>query len=330
MSDIVDSNEINLSQNIQIKTQILDKIRESQKEINEFYDFYSRVLVKEGNLTGSDEQANMGRFMSYQSYSDNIFEEIKKRINSFSENELDLRFLGLLNSSFSGIILPYKNSEDHLNLNKNIDRVPVRLEAAKSFLFDYLYNYKNLHVLIFENFKEMLQEAEGELIKFKQVKNVIENQKAEAFYSRAEGEYILKHENNRKYFFGTLAITVTISILLIIFKNCFDLSDYDYWFMKASTIIVGVTLISYFLKQSTHYQKLSDQCKLTSLELEAFPSFTASLNGNDISDIRKDLALKYFGREMDGSIHKDVSNLVTDQMKSTTEMVKAVTEVIKK
>lgn len=330
MSDNVDSNEINLSQNIQIKTQILDKIRESQKEINEYYHYYSDLRVKEGNLTGPDEQANMGQFIEYQKYSDNIFEEIASRINKFSDNEIDLKFLNVLNLALSGIILPYKNVEDKDNLIKNLNRISSKLEAAKSFLFDYYYNYKNLHNLIFDNFKDMLKDAEGELIKFKQVKNIIENQKAEAFYSTAEGEYKVKHEKNRNYFFWTLGITVTFSIILIFLKKCFELGDYDYWFVKASTIIVGVTLISYFLKQSTHYQKLSDQCKLTSLELEAFPSFTASLNGNDISDIRKDLALKYFGREMDGSIHKDVSNLVTDQMKSTTEMVKAVTEVIKK
>lgn len=330
IDNIVSENEIDITRNRNIRALLIDKIQESQNEINEFYDFYSKLLVEESNLIGSDEQANMGRFISYKNHSDTIFEEINKKINSFSENELDFRFLGLLNSAFSGIILPYKNSEDHLNLNRNLERVPVKLEAARSFLFDYLYNYTNLHTLIFDNFKDMLKDAEEELIKFKQLKNIIENQKAEAFYSTAESEYYERYRNNRTYFFITLGVTALISFLLMFFKKKLNLEVSDYWFIKASTIIIGITLISYFLKQSSHYQKLADQCKITRLELEAFPSFTASLNGTDISDIRKELALKYFGREVDSSIQKDISNLVTDQMKSTTEMVKAVTEVIKK
>ncbi|MFP0859324.1 hypothetical protein ACLDYQ_19080 [Acinetobacter baumannii] len=54
-----------------------------------------------------------------------------------------------------------------------------------------------------------------------------------------------------------------------------------------------------------------------------------SIPTEEAASVRKELALKYFGREVDGAAHKDMSNLITDQMKSTTEMVKATTEAIK-
>ena len=90
------------------------------------------------------------------------------------------------------------------------------------------------------------------------------------------------------------------------------------------------TLITYFLKQSAHYQRLADQNYQTQVELQAYPSFMESIPTDEAASVRKELALKYFGREIDGSVHKDMGNLVVDQMKSTTEMVKATTDAIKK
>ena len=46
-------------------------------------------------------------------------------------------------------------------------------------------------------------------------------------------------------------------------------------------------------------------------------------------NVRKELALKYFGREIDATAHKDLANLLSNQMKSSTEMIKATTEAIK-
>ena len=94
-------------------------------------------------------------------------------------------------------------------------------------------------------------------------------------------------------------------------------------------IALGITLITYFLKQSLHYKRLADQNYQTQVELQAYPSFMESIPTEEAAFVRKELALKYFGREIDGATHKDMSNLISDQMKSTTDMVKATTEAIK-
>lgn len=120
---------------------------------------------------------------------------------------------------------------------------------------------------------------------------------------------------------------------MLIFKkfliSWFSLSTIEFWILKVSILLVGVTLVSYFLKQSSHYQHLSDQNYQTQVELQAYPSFMESIPSNEAASVRKELALKYFGRELDGSTHKDMSNLVSDQIKSTTEMVKATTDILK-
>lgn len=322
--------EINTAENIKIRSDIIKKIQEIQAEIQEYFDFYLERFPAHNHTGNSEVDKAVGLIKTFKSNSDNMFLDINELINRLNEHEMNFDFLKILEISLTGIVLPYKNPKDKDNLLENLYRIEAKLRSVVSYLNDYVYNFKNLHSLIFDNYKVMFKDAESEFIKFKQLKNTIENQKAEAYYSIAETSYNERYENNRKYFFITIGLTALISFSLMFCKNILELDFYDYWFLKVSVIIIGITLISYFLKQSSHYQKLADQCKITRLELEAFPSFTSSLNGTDISDIRKELALKYFGREIDSSIQKDVSNLVSDQMKSTTEMVKAATELFKK
>ena len=136
----------------------------------------------------------------------------------------------------------------------------------------------------------------------------------------------------RWYFYWALGLTVAISLGTFFLKKVLIpafLGNVEFWVLKASIIVVGVTLITYFLKQSTHYQRLADQNYQTQVELQAYPSFMESIPTEEAASVRKELALKYFGREIDGAAHKDMSNLISEQMKSTTDMVKAATDALK-
>lgn len=129
-----------------------------------------------------------------------------------------------------------------------------------------------------------------------------------------------------------LGVLLCLSVGLLTLKQelvPYLFSTIEFWAVKVSLLLVGITLISYFLKQSAHYQRLADQNYQTQVELQAYPSFMESIPTEEAASVRKELALKYFGREVDGAAHKDMGNLVSDQMKSTTEMVKATTEAIK-
>lgn len=185
--------------------------------------------------------------------------------------------------------------------------------------------------------KEYLGAAQAsvakELAGFRKKRAERDNAETESIYKDAVERYRKLEKKYRKYFYRCIFIVLILAFITLLFKEklttLFTLSTTEFWVLKASLLVVGITLISYFLKQSSHYQKLADQNYQTQVELQAYPSFMESIPTEEAASVRKELALKYFGREIDGAAHKDMSNLIADQMKSTTEMVKATTDAIK-
>lgn len=183
---------------------------------------------------------------------------------------------------------------------------------------------------------EALKRREEELVKsIEEVKTIFEqtkNFKIHDYYDLAAKENQNKSDINRVLFISLIFLSLTIIWFSLVTKGYFGLSGYDYYFFKGSLVLTSITLITYFLKQSVKYQKMADQCKQTKLELEAFPSYVANLSNEDplVADLRKELAMKYFGRDVDNKSNDETSNILQDQMKNTTEMVKAAMEVLKK
>lgn len=163
----------------------------------------------------------------------------------------------------------------------------------------------------------------------------VKNLNTHDIYEKAAVENQKKSDNFRMAFILLIMLSIVLVWFCSITQSYFGLMDYNYWFFKGTLVLTSITLITYFLKESVKYQKMADQCKQTKLELEAFPSFVASFTTEDpkIIEIRRELALKYFGRDLinnDNDNDKaEASNVLTDQMKNTTELVKATTEAIK-
>ncbi|MDS7965887.1 hypothetical protein RMB12_02430 [Acinetobacter sp. V117_2] len=220
-----------------------------------------------------------------------------------------------------------------------------------NFLRDIIHNINTLQsfvsrdiqkeeFLIFKKDTERtvadLKERELELVKsIDEVKVVFEqtkNLKIHDYYELAAKENQSKSDINRSLFIAIIFLSLTVIWFSLVTKGYFGLSGYDYYFFKGSLVLTSITLITYFLKQSVKYQKMADQCKQTKLELEAFPSYVANLSNEDplVADLRKELAMKYFGRDVDNKSNDETSNILQDQMKNTTEMVKAAMEVLKK
>lgn len=184
-----------------------------------------------------------------------------------------------------------------------------------------------------DRLRKNIVDINSELLGFRRSKNILDNLRTETIYSLAVEKYKKLEKKYRKYFYRALPIVLFVAICMFLGKdyliNNVKIDIVSYWILKLSILTIGITVISYFLKQSIHYQKLADQNYQTQIELQAYPSFMESLSPEEAASVRKELALKYFGREIDGAAHKDMSNLISDQMKSTTDMVKATTEAIK-
>lgn len=276
---------------------------------------------------------------SFSSYIETIGLRIKE-LDSLS----DLAIVNYIESKINKInpildkYLMLKQSEkeeDEVYINK-ITAYQSDIEIGILSVLKLLEQYKNINDTFSEAvaipLKSALTDVLRELEDFRRLRNIADNAKTENIYNDAVDKYRGLESNYRICFYLGIGIVVIISVLLLFFKTLIVLkflSNIEFWVLKGSILVVGVTLITYFLKQSSHYQHLADQNYQTQVELQAYPTFMESIPTEEAASVRKELALKYFGREIDGAAHKDMSNLIADQMKSTTEMVKASTEAIK-
>lgn len=254
--------------------------------------------------------------------------------NTFSAKGFDQYWDIVFNEIQEKIVNFENNSSLHLS---ELNRIVFLLDRVLEFLKNYLHNeyLNNIKIEISTAVKDIekgTKRVTSDIEKYNRLRDISDNQETEYIYNQAVNKYRDLENDYRRYFFWALGLTVGISLGTFFLKKIMVpdfLGNLEFWVLKASIIVVGITLITYFLKQSTHYQRLADQNYQTQIELQAYPSFMESIPKEEAASVRKELALKYFGREIDGSVHKDMGNLISDQIKSTTEMVKATTDVLK-
>lgn len=249
----------------------------------------------------------------------NLSIDISNKINSPTE-------IDLLNEIFDQF-------DSFLKGSISIDGLKKIINLSQTSLNEYTAIRRRINRLVKKPITTLIEEVELELESFRRLRDISDTALTENIYSNAVAKYEKHEKKYRTYFYATVAIVLVLALLLLFFKtkviNIIKISDTEFWVLKITLLATGITLISYFLKQSSHYQKLADQNYQTQVELQAYPSFMTGIPPNEAIVIRKELALKYFGREIDGAVHKDMSNLISDQMKNTTELVKATTEAIK-
>lgn len=279
---------------------------------------YASLLSKKKSYANNYTQANAEKF---ENKIRNILSFINGNLFHY-ENEKILDYL-----------------EDNLKLiNKNVNQETIKdailffVEEASDFVDRYLKVQELFQTYTVNTLENAILDVSNELINFRRLRSIADNALTENIYDAAVKKYKKLEESYRSYFYWGISLLLLISICMFLMKTTLVptlVSSIEFWVIKISVIVVGITLISYFLKQSSHYQRLADQNYQTQVELQAYPSFMESIPTEEAASVRKELALKYFGREIDGAAHKDMSNLISDQMKSTTDMVKATTEAIK-
>lgn len=300
-------------------------LNEFNKIYNVFDDFYNKGLFKnlDYKIHADDVVIRLENIIEYLEYTiindDDIFifetynKEIKKCVYEINEDNLKVHsgYLPILNKNLyilQHFLLMKRNVSVAQNVCNSVDDFRLKINDVKD---------------------KIEKEAED----FRRKRNIADNAKTEDIYDKAVKRYYVLQAKYRKSFYWAITVTIGLSLLGLFLKNWLVTNEYlgniEFWVLKVSILAVGITLITFFLKQSTHYQRLADQNYQTQVELQAYPTFIESIPLEEAASVRKELALKYFGREIDGAAHKDMSNLISDQMKSTTEMVKAATDVLK-
>lgn len=308
-------------------------------------DELNSVIIK---LTSSLDKLIINDEISFKlpdSISSNIPMSFKDNLNDYASKIKDL----LKNNEMEIFTTDYLNNLEQ-NIKDLIDLKELALEQVDIKEFNsktkdilsqlniiyvefrkYLTLKNEFKQLSFDAISESLTEINIELSAYRRLKGIVENALTENIYNNATKKYEALAKGYRHYFYFCIIglLTISILILMISLKPYLGFGVVEFWLIKLSIVIIGVMLINYYLKQSTHYQKLADQNYQVQVELQAYPSFMSSIPSNEAAAIRKELALKYFGKEIDSTPHKDMSNLISDQMKNSTELVKAATDTIK-
>lgn len=263
---------------------------------------------------------------------DNINDYVNRiiRLVDSVQNHHAIPFLSALKNSLQIIneykIYVLKPSNDN-EFSQYSTKYFQQVTKAYDEFMDYIVLEKKFSRFTFDAISSCITDVEQELTKFKRLRGIADTALTEDIYNNATQNFRKQATINKVLFIGTLLL---IAYIATVFEFPKELT-LNFWMPKITLSLIGITLVTYFLKQSSHYQKLADQSYQTQVELQALPSFISNISNHESAElIRKELALKYFGKEIDGAPHKDLSNLITDQMKSTTELVKATTSMLKK
>lgn len=269
-------------------------------------------------------------FASFTGQQSHILNIYQKNIN---ESFLKLYELnGLIEINFEIVELyltELKNIVENMQTSFNSDKIDYFYDSIYQILMKIQEELNSSIEKI--QLKRKIKLIDDSISDVLELKEQIKNNETHEIYALAAKENQKRSDNFRMAFIVLIVVAIIFIWFCAITKSYFGLKDYDYWFFKGTLVLTSVTLITYFLKQSVKYQKIADQCRQTKMELEAFPSFVASFATEDpkIIEIRRELALKYFGRELDSTTKDDTGGIIAEQMRSTTEMVKATTEAIK-
>lgn len=188
--------------------------------------------------------------------------------------------------------------------------------------------------------------------------NSQKNKPAVDLYKDVKTDFETLEQRYRKYFIVSIIITLLIAIgynpLIGIWANVISLScsftnnyfsacleiqnpiiypvnsdTLKFIFFKLGVLAVGITFTTYFLRLSSFYQLKQEQAKQTKLELEAFPDYVSGMDSSIANNLRQELALKYFGKEIDKTMIEKNGDLIQEQIKAGTELIKASAEMVK-
>nr|WP_314523809.1 hypothetical protein [uncultured Acinetobacter sp.] len=154
-----------------------------------------------------------------------------------------------------------------------------------------------------------------------------ENDKIASVYKAVFNELESKANFFERLFWGAIVSGAFLALLSMLAFT--DVKEGNFWFSKILIVAITVTFSTYFVRRSAHLRKQSDQLKRESWEMDALPVFIASLDKPLRDEVIKDLVPKYFGNGVDQSINDKLSDLVSEQLKTSLETLKTSTEIIK-
>lgn len=199
--------------------------------------------------------------------------------------------IGNVKNKFDIIMADNSNDYSRLDLQKQINYINSALDLIDNFRHSYRY----INEIIKNAIDQQIEEANQKLQKFDQVINKLQGIATEQVYANANTNYQTRYKNLENLGYGIIALSFISTFVCLWIYHCYPHLLYSLMTFKITFILIAIFLITYFFKQATHYRKLADTAEQRHLELQAIPSFLSTISNETQNDVRKELALKYFG-----------------------------------
>ncbi|MNY88419.1 hypothetical protein D3C78_46820 [compost metagenome] len=322
----------NFSDNTRYYTNLVNFLKKIKSTRQEFLRFYRKSLEGFNSNKELDKKIkNNIEKVIFENYR-NDFSILKKQIQDLTEEKI-----GTFNDSFKIIKDNFDKSsgEKFKYYKERIEGLILFHENENKNMREKLIKDHSDNILNFNKFMEgLLSERENLIDKFNQSFNDIQKGwekiqqiKTENVYLNAYKKNIVRSKFNEKKFINVLYLSLLISVGLI-FSFIFKLIDFQVFItLKIMVLIFFGILVTYYLRLSSHYRHLADQAEQTHLELLAFPQYVASLNPEKTNEIKEQLALKYFGKNLDTTGYQKMGEVVQEQLKTSVELVKAAASI---
>lgn len=214
-----------------------------------------------------------------------------------------------------------------LDINRLIEK---NIRFLNSKLLPIRASNEKSEKLIEETLEPKIKEIEEKIKDFDSLRLALEHRETSLIYLELHDKYNEEYKSNNLYFYTVLGLSAFFTIISILISASFTPID---WILFVSSkvliLAVGITLCTLFLRRAAHAKKLKEQAYQTHVEINAFPIHVRSLKDEDKHELIKELALKYFGKELDQTQNDKIGDLMQDQILAGTELIKASVELVK-
>lgn len=238
------------------------------------------------------------------------------------------------NQEFAEILWNAINTLRNRILQRSIDQFDCIYNAVVIFVEKFeniklsLIALQNANNLIEGELQSSIDEVKEKIKDFDSVRLALEHRETSSIYLDLHDKYEEEYEENNNNFYKIFGMTIFLTIISILYSAFSELNWVVFISVKVLILAVGITLCTLFLRRAAHAKKLKEQAYQTHVEINAFPIHVRSLKEEDKQELIKELALKYFGKELDHTQNDKIGDLMQDQLKAGTELIKASSELV--
>ncbi|WP_288400125.1 hypothetical protein [uncultured Acinetobacter sp.] len=308
-----------------------DSYDEKYKSIEKVLESRDSTRAEFLNLSNQMEALNIQEYdkdrfkFACQNILRDAFSFFEKNPEYFEYKIGNTDFLSELNRIKPAIIFNERESPEKFN-----DVTKVLEEALKIFVaVEKIKSEKEQYEFLINELKDQVDQARTTVANLESATLAINGQKTEEIYSEASKTYLTAARNYEVLFYMLIGAALIITVICLAYFPYSEATKVNFIFSKILTATLVITLGTLFLRKAAHLRKLHEQAHQTSLELQALPLYLVNVSTDHQAEIYKDLASKYFGKELDRTQHDKIGDLMQDQLSAGTELIKASAEMVK-